>query len=382
MSDDVPRFGNSFPLNSFELSSIYEVGCYEVKDELEEKIDDNDEIRSKCKAKTEIETLHCVCVKFRIWKSDTKNSVYDLGGVLFTMPSTSLWKCPTQVLGQENHGTRFCLGCLWCDNYLLVQNDEKLGIGENKALLLEGFDGISMSMVTDCNFARLIWHSWAFVYLFSSGDFSIDDDACIVLDEMHNNYRELFKESNGFIALTSSWDYAASTFYLETGIAATILIIVSTSCSLDMLYNMMNYWVVEDLVVIFCNDGTKDILLHKGLDEVHESVNPYTQSQIKWSGYLMIVNLAIPRCLCLYVQEVLIVALIVGVLGLWNDLHNELVVVHFFTCALARWAMPSKLNISHTQGREAIMCALMALKRFVTTHANLVAQLLYPNVFE
>ncbi|KAF7801893.1 uncharacterized protein G2W53_041004 [Senna tora] len=172
-------------------------------------------------------------------------------------------------------------------------------------------------------------------YVFDPGDFSIDDDTCKMLDEMYNNYRELVKESNGVTALTSSWDYVASTLF----IGCTFLYnykayylyskkcnfreLISawlggscTSCFLDMLYNLMTYWVVEGLVAIFCNDGTKVIFLQKRLDEVHESVNPCIQSQI----------------------------------------------------------------ISHTQGREVIMCALMAQERFVKKHANSVAQLLSKNI--
>ncbi|KAF7822159.1 protein SIEVE ELEMENT OCCLUSION B-like [Senna tora] len=154
MTYDIPRFGNSFPLNRFVLSSIYDACCYEEKVALEEKIEENDEFHTECKLNYEIGSLCWFDVKFKVWKNERQISVYDPGGEVFVVPSTCLWKCPTQVLALENLGIRFCLGWIWYDDYLLVQNDEKLNIGENKALLLEGFDGVSMSMSHDKSLFR------------------------------------------------------------------------------------------------------------------------------------------------------------------------------------------------------------------------------------
>ncbi|KAF7844277.1 protein STRICTOSIDINE SYNTHASE-LIKE 4-like [Senna tora] len=49
------------------------------KVELDENFDDNDENHSECNANSKIETLCWFDMKFKIWKNDRKNSVYDLG---------------------------------------------------------------------------------------------------------------------------------------------------------------------------------------------------------------------------------------------------------------------------------------------------------------
>ncbi|KAF7827165.1 COBW domain-containing protein 1-like [Senna tora] len=99
MTDDVPRFGNSFPLNSFVMSSIYDACCYEEKVVLEEKIEENDEFHTECKLTSEIVSLCWFGAKFKIWKNERRNSVYDPGGEVFIVPSTCLWKCHTQLFG-------------------------------------------------------------------------------------------------------------------------------------------------------------------------------------------------------------------------------------------------------------------------------------------
>ncbi|KAF7826415.1 uncharacterized protein G2W53_017579 [Senna tora] len=65
---------------------------------------------------TLIFSLNFSCAKWNIWDNGGFICVYDPGGDLFPMPSTCLWKYSTQVLGQN----------------------KTTGIGENKAMLLEG----------------------------------------------------------------------------------------------------------------------------------------------------------------------------------------------------------------------------------------------------
>ncbi|KAF7825376.1 Cullin-1 [Senna tora] len=303
INDEVPWLGSFYPSHCPLLFSVFEAGCDGNKFVIEDEFGDNDEFYTECKSDYEISSWDLFGEKFKIWKSDRKNYVFDPGDFLIDddvckvfdemhnyrtlvkefietfalitpwnyLLSVTRWDAPTMVVSgtaiikpSEQNRTLalnwhdkwgLCTSIIYFSDYYNEKDEKQSG-------------NLKHFMVEECTVWNLmdtsvyLWPSYVSTYAISWLDALLTNNYPwpILLEgtvrELAIVQKKLLEDSLDEHEIVGNGD---SMGYMATNAATTILIVVIPSDFLVKIYKLMSFWFVLILVVLFYIGGTRKV---------------------------------------------------------------------------------------------------------------------------